>query len=644
MSNGYANAQEDPQAPAITDKGSINGFSYTISNAPYDDERRVTTSFWGENDLFDYDAPLIIPNEGPVLLKYYNPNGFKGVYSYEGETGKITADVSLDVTFNNDPDDTNPHRVKGLIGIDKNIVMGGYNFGYIKINKYFETEDNAGFSGRYRTSLDDDSPTLTNNQSSWERGRYDLAFSNDSSDTKYPSSIGGWLYIKEFSNDHLSRYSHNDANALTGVLVASRDNSTISSRDTSIKYLFSEEIAEYPFLYKDIDVLLEPNNILETGDAGGLIRENLASNVWYANPRVHLPEDGKYGINISMVGAGGKGWAKINEEELVNHLIESASTLREENDVSENQIVSGSLRWINDVQQSIDKGYLQWTRGIDYNPGELEIGIRPTDDSATIAYYDPTEDKVVLGEEMLTNLYQYYVTGDLNSYTNVLYNLTSTITDFDYRRPQGSTDVVADSEDVVVDPEAPRFKISKDSPIGEYGVWLTQSFKSSEKTPPGIMLDDITAKGFYPIEDNLLDSGIPTVSATYSGTNNFIGVDMSAHYLGSALRADAEMEYEFRSSNDSSATLTIDNFEVYVGNEWQTQHGSIGYQLSCGLVSCTTEDMALARFYSDGKYVSGNITDLENEYTGSFVAEKEPPINQYYQYSSLIKFINRDKD
>ena len=669
MSNGYANAQEDPQAPAITDKGSIEGFSYQLWNEPRSGTaRELRTFFWDANDHLHRTNTFRTNKSYSWRVNYYKSNGFKGLYSYQGATGKITTDVSIDVTFESFGVSSASDGVKGYIGRDKNIVMGGYNFGYIRF------ASGANFSD-YVNSIRID---LSNNQSHGS-GSLTLGFSSDSSSENPPSHVGGTLTLRGFSDDY--SYAIPDS-SLVGVFVATSE-LVANDRDFSIKHLFKAEYDKTIGLEQDIDVLLESTQDLAYRDGeDGLYRENPSSNVWYANPRINLPDNGKYGLNIEMLNAGGKGYAEINREELMNYLSELELTRDE--DVSANEIISDSLWWTTNLQREINRAYLQWTRHLDYDPGKIEIGIGSTDDT-TIAYYDTTENKVVLGEAWLSDLYNHYVTGDSDAYSNALNNLTLAITheaarQFDYNNPEGTTEgcgneikchAPVDSGSVVSydyhignsvnygvteedvkhvpnatyneDPEA-SFKITKDSPIGEYGVWLTHDFRVSGKITPldrnYTLVDNIEAYGFT-ISNG--DDRIPTVSATYSGTDNFVGVDMSAHFLGAVLRADAEIDYRFESGADSTATLTIDNFKVYVGGDWETQSGSIDYELSCNTSACRTVDDKTVNtgFYSNGKYVNGTIQDLKNEYVGSFVAEEESSIKPY---ASIIKLINRDKD
>lgn len=106
-----------------------------------------------------------------------------------------------------------------------------------------------------------------------------------------------------------------------------------------------------------------------------------------------------------------------------------------------------------------------------------------------------------------------------------------------------------------------RFTVSRPgdpfSGIKAWGVWIDHEFEVSGKTALGKMWG-----GDFDLDDVIYSAGwikgtpsnAPTGSATYSGTDNFLGVDMSPdryvkglgrpyNFLGALLRADAELTY-----------------------------------------------------------------------------------------------------
>ena len=147
------NANAQTSAPSITDKGSIAGFNYSISNKPRGGvgrdlmadiiNRNVTFS---TNNNFQYqDADNIIN------LNLSNNDGFRGVYSYEGQTGTIEADVFISLYFY-DPSTSHigdSHIKDIIIGRERNIVMGNYNFGRITTSY---SQPNITDSGKFSIS------------------------------------------------------------------------------------------------------------------------------------------------------------------------------------------------------------------------------------------------------------------------------------------------------------------------------------------------------------------------------------------------------------------------------------------------------------------------------------------------------------
>lgn len=371
----------------------------------------------------------------------------------------------------------------------------------------------------------------------------------------------------------------------------------------------------------------------------------------------------------------GKGWVKVNIDDATTHLIEGAEFLYDNTYLTEDEILSNTLTWIYRLSEATYRGYHQWLRHLDYDPGELTVRIGH---SNSAAHYDPVRDHVVLGEDWLLKAYYYYSVGNTQEINAALEQLTWIITheaahQFGYYNPSGiadgcgggsgchapygsgsvvsydahlglSTNYGVTEEDVKHIPNATyndnpysEYKVSKDSPMGEYGVWITHDFEVTGKTIPGAtfggnykVFDSISSYGFV-TDSDLWDDQLPSGSATYSGNDNFIGTDMSAHFLGSLLRADANLVYQFGSTTSGNMSLTIDDFEVYRqdfnGNPiWRTQNGSITYRLNCESDGyCGTEDKYTVEswFGLDGQYVGGQLEDIDNEYVGAFVAERD---------------------
>lgn len=81
------------------------------------------------------------------------------------------------------------------------------------------------------------------------------------------------------------------------------------------------------------------------------------------------------------------------------------------------------------------------------------------------------------------------------------------------------------------------------------------------------------------------------------------------------------------------------NLRYIYRDKWNQQNGSITYDLSCDGTGCRdNEDMVGVSFYQNGQYVGGSLIDLEDEYVGSFVAERESDRDPS---SGLIDIITR---
>ena len=186
------------------------------------------------------------------------------------------------------------------------------------------------------------------------------------------------------------------------------------------------------------------------------------------------------------------------------------------------------------------------------------------------------------------------------------------------------------------------YRVSRSSTVGEYGVWeygvfIVHEFQVTGQTKPGFTFggsysvkDAISARGFA--VDSSWDDQPPSISATYSGADNFVGASMSPHFLGAVLRADASLRYTSNSSTNGNISLTLDDFKVYYDDKWRTSNFSITYQLDCySDGTCGTKFPSdkftshgkYIRFASDGQYVGGYVGDISHEYVGAFRAEKD---------------------
>lgn len=195
-------------APSITDSGTLSGFSYGLWNQPVaGGARNLTADILGRNSIFSSNKTFEYPRKS-LDVTYSDNNGFKGIYSYKGQTGQITSDVVIEATFSSfisiDP------YLTGYIGKNTDIVMEGDNFGEIRFSD-FDIHNNGKFRDDeiYFSDGFNGSGTLTG------------AFSRDGSSSNHPHYIAGEVKMKRFSKSFLDD-SRSD-NSLVGVFVAEKD-------------------------------------------------------------------------------------------------------------------------------------------------------------------------------------------------------------------------------------------------------------------------------------------------------------------------------------------------------------------------------------------------------------------------------------
>ena len=186
--------------------------------------------------------------------------------------------------------------------------------------------------------------------------------------------------------------------------------------------------------------------------------------------------------------------------------------------------------------------------------------------------------------------------------------------------------------------------LGEPSSISTWGVWIKHAFEVSGRTSGAPGPGGGPAGGNLSITDQIFGVGAVygkpssnvslTTSATWSGEDNFLGVDMDPDYLGVALRADANLRYTF--GNRPNLALRVNDFEAhYRGDDgiatWHDHNysdwGDFTYNMDCTSGGCSGESAEANWYASDAGdpsgWVGGVVSDLDNEYAGSFVAEKD---------------------
>lgn len=445
-------------------------------------------------------------------------------------------------------------------------------------------------------------------------------------------------------------------------------------RDTSIASIppFQETFRQNPEL---ISFFENQTTILPPGvdDEGyGMFQANGFSPLWYGNPNVDLPIDGQYGLTVDRPKIGGRGWVKMNQNDYNSYFLQVRNNLYDFGLTNESSRAM-TMFFMTEINRAVQLGYAEWIRHLNYDPGELALRIAPGRGEGWIGAYSPATDEVIISsdwlDEQVIDWINHIRYGEgRNPVFDSLVNLVTheAAHQFGYENPNGdsegcgggrkchgpigsgsvtsydihkglSVNYHVTEEDVKHIPnatynedESQLYGVFRPTEIGQYGVWINHYFYIEGTTDPGSdrgglsHIDSIAASPSFIPRPGFEPEIIPTGSATYSGEDNLIGVDMSDHYLGALLQADANLIYNF--STTPTIDLTVDNFEVYAGNKWNQQNGSITYGLECIQNACGMQDgnnLIGVGFTNNGEHSYGRIRDFDNEYVGAFVAEKD---------------------
>ncbi len=387
---------------------------------------------------------------------------------------------------------------------------------------------------------------------------------------------------------------------------------------------------------------------------------------------IDLPPDGTDGIRVSRPYPD----ASI-EITFTEGLLDRLERNRMVDDNASRRLEDG----IKVLQDNAAQAYLQWIR---HNPGSDDHFDRPfriqvgeterlsCNNDRAAGCYSTGDNTVILVDDWIEDIYK-------DTYTSAVQRLFRVLTheaghQFGYRNPDGSNErcgrlngchaprgsnsvmsydpivrYYVDREDIRHIPGATwnnspngRYTVwrsGEPSSIRRWGVWIDHEFRVSGMTDPSnpsgetLFIDEgITGEGWIRGQPSVNAS--PDTSATYSGTDNFLGVDLHPDYRA-LLRADANLRYTF--SSNPTLGLRVNNFEAYKESNgtlgWHDHSfpeygwGDFRYVMNCGPGGCSGIG-ANAKWYSnnDGAptgWVGGVVDDDTNNYAGSFVAEKD---------------------
>ena len=400
-------------------------------------------------------------------------------------------------------------------------------------------------------------------------------------------------------------------------------------------------------------------------------------NSWDASPQVDLPENGSYGLRVTRPREGGASVQSIAfQNDLAYHLEPILLFNNNDPDAWERLTTAELL-----VRKIANAAYKQWTRHLDYDPGVLRVVVgdgHPNHHSGSIAYYNHHTNSVVLTTGWVIQTYSQLRFGSIQAAIEELFFVFTheAAHQFDYTNPRGTTDGCPPNdhchapygsgsvagydhlqgrsvrynvteEDIRHIPNATWndstvdryevWKLGDAISIDSWGVWIDHEFEVSGQTDPGRLsggdlnvVDSIEGTGWVVgIESNNVElSG----DATWSGQDNFLGVDLDSNFLGSLLRADANLSYTFSTGN---LNLRVNNFEAHYSTggapAWHDHNfpswGDFSYDMSCVSDVCMGNNVEANWYANDAGdpagYVGGVVDDDYNSYVGSFVAEKD---------------------
>ncbi len=427
--------------------------------------------------------------------------------------------------------------------------------------------------------------------------------------------------------------------------------------------------------------------------SGARIQEDNASLVWYANPQIDLPRHGRGGLQVQRPPHGGAAVAELQFSPIISDLLEPAWRY----DTAAQERLVGSAILLQAVATRAYHQWTRHLN-LDFNePLTLQVGAEGRlncGHSASGCYIGGDIDAVVLSDRFLLDVHRelwrtiaqspdtqiidvpavqalfhlisheaghqfaYYNSGGIGRDPDdgcggqhgchAAYG-SGSIMSYDHRIGRSVRYNVTE-EDIRHVPNATwndndtdRYTVSRfgePSSIDGWGVWIDHRFEVSGRTAPGYtsggnpsLVDEIAGTGWVHgmPSDNVSLEG----TATWSGEDNFLGVDFDPNYLGALLRADANLRYTFGAR--PNLNLRVNNFEAHYAISgvamWHDHNfldegwGDFTYNMDCTSGGCSGDSAAAKWYPSDAGdpsgWVGGVVSDQDNAYGGSFVAEKD---------------------
>ena len=137
-------------------------------------------------------------------------------------------------------------------------------------------------------------------------------------------------------------------------------------------------------------------------------RESNFSNLeWNVDPQTDLPRNGRGGLRVIRPEQGGVSFIEVDFN---NQLLDRVEPTWRFDEQAQARIED----FAGLVQTLYHQAYRQWTRNLNYDPGNLtlQFGKLPLNDDCagetTVACYDPNRDVVILNENTIAGNYQRY--------------------------------------------------------------------------------------------------------------------------------------------------------------------------------------------------------------------------------------------
>lgn len=415
---------------------------------------------------------------------------------------------------------------------------------------------------------------------------------------------------------------------------------------------------------------------------GAWLLGNNANLEWYANPQIDLPRHGRDELHVERP-QGGAAIPRLNFSPFLRDRLEPG--WRFDNNALARLDFASLWLW-----QLANQAYLQWTRHLNYDPGSLAVQVGDlgslTCHGRGLACYDPDSNAVILSEDWIAENYASFVrsleTEDIDAFLDVRAELFWVLTheaghQFGYMNPGGTTDGCgADNkchapygsgsvigydtqvggssryhvteEDIRHVPNATWkgddvdyytvLRQGESSSIDSWGIWIDHRFAVDGQTAPGrpsggnlSIVDEIAGSGW--VHGKSSENVALRTTATWSGVDNFLGVDLDPNFLGALLRADANLRYTFGAR--PNLNLRVNNFEAHYALDgvasWHdhsfSDWGDFRYNMDCTSGGCSGDSAAAKWYPSDAGdpsgWVGGVVSDQDNDYVGSFVAKKD---------------------